>query len=34
VFEVASRLSGISDDDMDEMGKASGNTPNGGSTSS
>jgi hypothetical protein len=34
VFEVASRLSGISDDDMDEAGKASESTPNGGSTSS
>jgi hypothetical protein len=34
VFEVATRLSGISDTDMDELGKASESTPNGGSTSS
>lgn len=34
VFEVASRLSGISDEDMDEAGKSSQSTQNGGSTSS
>jgi len=34
VFEVATRLSGISEADMAEAGKDSPTTPNGGSTSS
>jgi len=34
VFEVATRLSGISDSDMAEAGKGSLNTPSEGSTSS
>jgi hypothetical protein len=34
VFEVASRLSGISKDDLEELGKDSKSDQNGGSTSS
>jgi hypothetical protein len=34
IFEVASRLSGISKDDLEELGKDSPNGLNGGSTSS
>jgi hypothetical protein len=33
VGQVAARLSGLSEEDMEELGKDSGNTPNGGSTS-
>lgn len=34
VYEAALRLSGLDQDDMEELGKSSGTTPNGGSTSS
>jgi hypothetical protein len=33
VGDVAARLSGLTDDDMEELGKGSGPTPNDGSTS-
>jgi len=33
VYTAALRLSGLSDEDMDELGKASAATPSGGSTS-
>lgn len=34
VFEVASRLSGLNPDDLEEMAKNSGTAPDGGSSSS
>lgn len=33
VYQAAQRLSGLSDEDFEELGKDSGSTPNGGATS-